>query len=105
MADLAASSTLLAALRDDFPAFRISREIIGDRIQYVVRRRDPGTHPHTVVTADPAGLRSALATATCRGRTLARLAAALPEQPAAMTLLMAATEDWPLNSPAARPGR
>jgi transcriptional regulator with XRE-family HTH domain len=44
-------------------------------------------------------------TATCRGRTLARLAAALPEQPAAMTLLMAATEDWPLNSPAAGPGR
>lgn len=67
-AGLAASSTLLAALRDDFPAFRISREIIGDRVQYVARRRDPGTHPHTVVTADPAGLRSALATSASRPR-------------------------------------
>lgn len=60
MDELATSSALLAVLRDDFPAFRIWREIIGDRIQYVARRRDPDTHPHTVVTDDPAGLRSAL---------------------------------------------
>ena len=60
MDELATSSALLAVLRDDFPAFRIWREIIGDRIQYVARRRDPDTHPHTVVTGDPAGLRSAL---------------------------------------------
>jgi hypothetical protein len=68
-ADLAASSALLVGLREDFPAFRISREIIGDRIQYVARRRDPGTHPHTVVTADPDGLRSALAAShACPGQ-------------------------------------
>jgi hypothetical protein len=61
MDELATSSALLGVLRDDFPAFRIWREIIGDRIQYVARCRDPDTHPHTVITGDPARLRSALA--------------------------------------------
>jgi hypothetical protein len=50
----------------EFPAFRVWREIIGDRIQYVARRRDARTHPHTVVTADPARLRSALSTGLTR---------------------------------------
>jgi len=49
-----------AGLCEEFPAFRIWREIIGDRVQYVARRRDTNTHPHTVVTADSARLRSAL---------------------------------------------
>jgi hypothetical protein len=60
-ADLAASAALLADLRRDFPAFRISHEITGDRIQYIARRRDPATHPHTVVAQDPARIRSVLA--------------------------------------------
>jgi transcriptional regulator with XRE-family HTH domain len=41
-------------------------------------------------------------TATCRGRTLARLAGALGEQSAAMGLLMAVTEDSRLTSPAVK---
>lgn len=64
--DLGPSADCVAELRDQFPAFRIWREIIGDRIQYVARRRQPGTHPHTVVTADPAWLRSALSTGLSR---------------------------------------
>ena len=40
--------------------------IIADRIQYVARRRQPGTYQHTVVTADPAWLRSALSTGLTR---------------------------------------
>jgi hypothetical protein len=60
--DLGPSADWLARLCEEFPAFRIWREIIGDRLQYVARRRNPGTHPHTVVTADPARLRSALST-------------------------------------------
>lgn len=58
--DLGLSAESLAELCDQFPPFRIWREIIGDRIQYVARRRHPGTHPHTVVSADPGWLRSAL---------------------------------------------
>lgn len=60
-ADLAASAALLSDLRRDFPAFRISHEITGDRIQYIARRRDPASHPHTVVAQDPAVIRSVLA--------------------------------------------
>jgi hypothetical protein len=63
-ADLAASAALLADLRRDFPAFRISHEITGDRIHYIARRRDPATHPHTVVAQEPAAIRSALASST-----------------------------------------
>jgi hypothetical protein len=62
--DLAASAALLADLRRDFPAFRISHEITGDRIHYIARRRDPATHPHTVVAQEPAAIRSALASST-----------------------------------------
>jgi hypothetical protein len=61
--DLGASADSLAGLREEFPAFRIWREIMGDRIQYVARRRNADTHPHSVVTADPVRLRSALSTA------------------------------------------
>ena len=50
----------LDALREDFPAFRIWRESIGDRVQYVARRHHPGAHPHTVVTTNPGELRAAL---------------------------------------------
>jgi hypothetical protein len=61
-ADLGPSADWLARLCEEFPAFRIWREIIGDRIQYVACRRNADTHPHTVVTADPVRLRSALST-------------------------------------------
>jgi hypothetical protein len=53
----------LAGLRASFPQFRIWRETIGERRRYVARRLAPGTHPHTVVTPDPAELRAALAQA------------------------------------------
>jgi O-methyltransferase involved in polyketide biosynthesis len=55
----------LKAIRRDFPYFRIWREITGDRTRYIARRQQgavPG--PHTVVTADLAELRSALASGT-----------------------------------------
>jgi hypothetical protein len=58
LADNAAS---LRKLRADFPAFRISREVTGDRTVYVARRRQPGTRPHTLVTPDPHELHAALA--------------------------------------------
>lgn len=51
---------VLAQLREDFPQFSICREIGPERIRYVARRRQPGTHPHTLVTANPAELRAAL---------------------------------------------
>ena len=50
----------LAALRRDFPGFRIWREVTGDRTRLVAIRRHRGTSPHTVVTADLAELRSVL---------------------------------------------
>ena len=50
----------LAALRDEFPGFRIWREIIGDRTRYVARGAHPGISPHTVVTEDVGELRAAL---------------------------------------------
>ena len=59
-ADLAMAADSLAGLCQDFPAFRIWREIVGDRIQYVARRRHADSRPHTVVTTDPAKLRVAL---------------------------------------------
>jgi hypothetical protein len=50
----------LAGLRTSFPQFHIWRETIGERRRYVARRLAPGTRPHTVVTPDPAELRTAL---------------------------------------------
>lgn len=52
-AGLAAVARYLDGLREYFPAFRIWREITGDHIVYVARRRQPGTRPHTVVTRRP----------------------------------------------------
>ena len=40
----------LAALRDEFPGFRIWRETIGDRMRYIARGAGLGISPHTVVT-------------------------------------------------------
>jgi hypothetical protein len=51
----------LLSIQRDFPAFRIWREITGDRTRFVARRRRPGTRPHTVVTSDTRELRSVLA--------------------------------------------
>lgn len=58
--DLKAAPDSLAGLCEDFPAFRIWREIVGDHIQYVARRSYADAHPHTVVTTDPASLRVTL---------------------------------------------
>ena len=57
------ASDELASLRGEFPGFRIWREANGERIRYVAQRVRSGHHPHSVVTADPAELRSALAAA------------------------------------------
>jgi hypothetical protein len=51
----------LADLQNDFPGYRIWQESMGDRVRLVAVRRGPGVTPHTLVTADPAELRAALA--------------------------------------------
>jgi len=51
----------LAELQEDFPGFRIWREVTGERVRLVAVRRRHGTSPHTVVTAEAAVLRAALA--------------------------------------------
>jgi hypothetical protein len=50
----------LGTLREEFPGFRIWREIIWDRTRYVARGVSRGVRPHTVVTADLDELRAAL---------------------------------------------
>jgi hypothetical protein len=50
----------LAALRAEFPCFRIWREETCDRARYVARSLHPGLNPHTVMTDDMAELRAAL---------------------------------------------
>ena len=50
----------LAKLRQDFPGFQIWQEVTGERTRLVAVRRQPGTSPHTVVTADLAELRTVL---------------------------------------------
>ena len=57
----------LAALRADFPGFRIWPETVADRTRYVARSQRPGLNPHTVVTADLAELRTALGPARWPG--------------------------------------
>jgi len=52
----------LALLAADFPAFRLSRETVLGRTRYVARSTSLATHPHTVITDDPAELRAALTT-------------------------------------------
>jgi hypothetical protein len=54
----------LADLQQDFPGYRIWQEPMVDRIRLVAVSRKPGTSPHTLVTADLAELRSALANST-----------------------------------------
>jgi hypothetical protein len=51
----------LADLQQDFPGYRIWQEPMGGRIRLVAVRRKPGTSPHTLITTDPAELRSVLA--------------------------------------------
>jgi hypothetical protein len=58
-----APDATLAALRAEFPGFRVWAEPAGGRYRFVARRRHPGTGLHTVVTGDPAELRAALAAA------------------------------------------
>jgi hypothetical protein len=52
----------LAALRQEFPGYRVWLEPAYGRYRFVARRLHPGTRPHTVITSDPAELRAALAT-------------------------------------------
>jgi hypothetical protein len=54
----------LADLQQDFPGYRIWQEPMGDRIRLVAVCRRPGINPHTLVTADQAELRAALANST-----------------------------------------
>ena len=51
----------LARLHAEFPGYRIWHETTGNRARLVAVRRYHGASPHTVVTADPAELRAALA--------------------------------------------
>jgi O-methyltransferase involved in polyketide biosynthesis len=50
----------LVGLREQFPGFRIWREITVGRVRYVARRTRAGLNPHTVVTDNVAELRAAL---------------------------------------------
>jgi len=50
----------LTVLREEFPAYRIWREITPGRSRYVARSRHQGLRPHTVVTAELNELREAL---------------------------------------------
>jgi hypothetical protein len=50
----------LAALRREFPRYRIWLEPVHGHYRFVARRQHPGTGPHTVITTDPAELRTAL---------------------------------------------
>jgi S-adenosyl methyltransferase len=50
----------LTALQAEFPAFRIWRETICGRVRYNAIRRQPGVHPHTLVTGDLDEMRAAL---------------------------------------------
>lgn len=54
----------IADLQQDFPGYRIWQEPMGGQIRLVAVRREPGTGPHTLVTADLVELRTALAKST-----------------------------------------
>jgi hypothetical protein len=54
------SPSVIAALRDEFPDFRFSRELAVGQVRYVACRLHPDTHPHTVMSANPDRLRAAL---------------------------------------------
>jgi len=51
----------LDALRRDFPRYAIDVMLTYDSRRYVAQRRQPGPGPHTLVTKDPAELRTELA--------------------------------------------
>jgi hypothetical protein len=53
----------LTALRTDFPEFLIWLEQLSSGDRFVARRKRPGPGLHTVVTSDPAELRTTLAAA------------------------------------------
>jgi hypothetical protein len=50
----------LTGLQEDFPGFRIWREVTGEHVRLIAVRRRHGTSPHTVVTAEAAELRELL---------------------------------------------
>jgi hypothetical protein len=52
--------TTLAALRREFPRYRIWLDPIPGRHRFVARRQHPGPGPHTAITSDPDELRAAL---------------------------------------------
>jgi hypothetical protein len=51
----------LPALQAEFPGHRIWRESLYGRIRYVARSLHLDLNPHTVITADPEEMRTALA--------------------------------------------
>jgi hypothetical protein len=55
-----ASHDQLAALRENFPQFRIWREDDCGQVRYIARSRHRGLNPHTVVTANLGELHAAL---------------------------------------------
>lgn len=58
--EAAAAAHALRALQEEFPQFRIWREITRGRTRYIARSLQPGTGPHTLVTPDPDELRAEL---------------------------------------------
>jgi S-adenosyl methyltransferase len=50
----------LAALRAEFPVFRIWREEVSGRVRFVARSMRPDLNPHTVITPDLSELRAAI---------------------------------------------
>lgn len=56
----------LAALRADFPGYRIWTETVRNGLRYVARSQRPGLDPHTVITGDLAELRTVLGGAPAR---------------------------------------
>ncbi len=52
---------ILAALRQEFPGYRLWLEPVRGEHRFVARRLHLGTGTYAVVTSDPAELRSALA--------------------------------------------
>jgi hypothetical protein len=59
------SPAAVKALRQEFPGFRIWRELMVGQVQYLACRLQPGTHPHTVISPDPGKLRDALKAGKC----------------------------------------
>ena len=61
-----AEQATLAELRREFPGYRIWLEPTHSHLRFIARRQGAGTGLHTVITADPAELRSVLAAAQAR---------------------------------------